>query len=312
MPTVKKVKGRNDVERRVHFHRADCGADSAGKAVAFKPAPALAHIKGLGFDSFASNGGRYYEDDDNIYCCWPESSTRAQFAIIRRSALPEIEEKGLRKALNISATAGLVEAIHVRFFPDNIVGFDFNFYGPRLPRLGRYFNNVAKGKAAQVVFDPLLRQDIAAELEGGKDLRMFSLRIRRSEVATVEKADKSLADAYKALMGLTDAPELEVIVRPKPYSGKSVGPRLMLTTRKLAKASNIRDVASDFRVQVGAQGQAAESLDLLGDHFIADARILRESVKGRALDSADAFANIEAAYNERKVELRKAAALAGP
>jgi len=311
VPTVKKV---NDVKRRIHFYRADCGADSAGKAIAFKPAAALTHIDGLAFDSLASNGGRYYEDDDNIYCCWPEpqSSTRAQFAVIRRSALPEIEEKGLRTALNISATAGLVEAIHVRFFPDNIVGFDFNFYGPRLPRLGRYFNSVAKGKAASVVFEPLLRQDVASELDGNKDLRLFSLRIRRSEVDTVEKADKSLGDAYRALMGLTSAPELEVVVRPKPYSGNSVGPQLMRTARKLAKASNIRDVASDFRVKVGPPGQAAENLDLLGDHFIADARILRQSQKGRALDPDDAFANIEAAYQKRKSELRKAAALASP
>jgi hypothetical protein len=310
MPSARKVSKRNDVERHIHFYRADCGADKQGKRIAFKPAPALKYIDELPFASFATASGRYYEEDDNIYCCWVDSPSRVQFAVIRRGALPTIEEEGIRTALNLSETAGLVEAIHVRMFPDNIVGFDFNFYGPRLPRFGRYLNTVAAGQCEEVVFEPLLRQDVVSELEGGRELRMFSLRIRRSELATVAAIDKSLASAFKTVGELTDATELEIVVRPKPYSGKSIGKRLMSTTRKLAARSNVRDVASSFRVSVAQPGAAAEVVDLLGDHFIADARILKQSAKGRALDSADAYANIEAAYTSRSKELKKAASAA--
>ena len=231
MPSPKKALVRNDVERRIHFYRADCGADKSGKRIPFTPDAALEYIDGLDFASFAASGGRYYDEEENVYCSWVESTTRVQFAVIRRDALPTIEEKGIRKALNLSATAGLVEAIHVRIFPDNIVGFDFNFYGPRLSRFGRYLNAVASGHCDPVVFEPLLRQDISSDLQDGKELHMFSLRIRRSEVDVVKAIDKSLGNAYAAIMGLTAAEELEVVVRPKPYSGQSIGKHLLTTTR---------------------------------------------------------------------------------
>ncbi len=300
---------RNDVERRIHFYRADCGQDAKGKRIPFIPAPALQHISSLPFASLA-NGGRYHEEGDSVYCCWPESPTRAQFAVIRRGALPTIEEKGIRKALNLSATAGLVEAIHLQFFPDNIVGFDFNFYGPRLPRFGRYLSAVAKGHADEAVFEPLLRHDTAAELEDGKELRMFALRIRRSEVSIVEAVDKSLAAAFKGVMSVTNAQELEVVVRPQPYSRKSIGKHLLNTTRKLAKRSDIREAASGFRVQVASPGEPMQTVDLLGDHFISDTRILRQTKNGRALDPADAYKKIEAAFKAKEADLRGAASIA--
>jgi hypothetical protein len=299
---------RNDVERRIHFYRADCGTDGNGKRVPFKLAAAIRHIEALSFESFA-NGGRYLEEDNNVYCCWPESSTRVQFAVIRRDALPMIEEKGIRKALNLSATAGLVEAIHVRLFPDNIVGFDFNFYGPRLSRLAIYLNTVAEGHGHKVIFEPLLRRDVTSELEDGRELRMFLLRIRRSEVSVIEAADKSLAGAFRGVMGLTDAEELEVVVRPTPYSRKSIGMHLLHTTRKLVKRPDVRDAASAFRVQVAGPDTPTQTLDLLGDHFIADTRILRQTSKGRALEPADAYNKIEDAFKSREADLRKAASL---
>jgi hypothetical protein len=302
-PTV-----RNDVQRRIHFYRAECGREPSGKPAPFKPAQAFTRIKSLAYESFAEKSGRYYEEGENVYCCWPESALRAQFAVIRRDALPTVEDKGIRTALNLSATAGLVEAIHVRLFPDNIVGFDFNFYGPRLARFGRYLNTVAQGSGPDVAFGPLLRRDVTDELKDGKELRMFSLRIHRAHADVIEQADQSLHDAFSAIKQLTDADELEIVVRPKPYSRKSIGNPLLKVTRKLAKRSDIREVARSFQVQVASPGSPTQTLDLLGDHFIADTRILRQTTKGRALETQDAYAKIEEAFNDRKAELKKAAA----
>jgi hypothetical protein len=300
---------RKDVERRIHFYRAECGKQPNGKPVPFNPVAAFNRIKSLKFESFAEKAGRYFEDGENIYCCWPESPKRAQFAVIRRDALPAVEEEGIVKALNLSATAGLVEAIHVRLFPDNIVGFDFNFYGPRLPRLGRYLNAVTEGLGPDVSFAPLLRRDVTNELTDGKELRMFSLRLHRSHVETMKQIDETLYDAFDAIKNVSEGDELEVVVRPKPYSRKSVGTKLLKATRKLAKRSDVREIASSFQVQVGAPGLPSQTLDLLGDHFIADTRILKQTPKGRALDTKDAYAKIEEAFAQREKELKKAAAL---
>lgn len=308
MPQPRRDSKRNELERKIHFYRADCGNDKGGKPVPYKHGPPLAHIDKLPFTDHRL-GGRYFEDTDNVYCCWVEKDpNKIRFAVIRRDAFPQIEEQGNVSPLTVPANAGLVEIIHVRFFPKNIVGFDSNFYGPRLPRLGRYLNQVAAGVGPQVNFNPLLRQDALNEL-AGKDLRVFSMRIKSSEIDTIRQINESLGAAFKATDDVSHADEVQIILRPKPYSRDSLGKTLMDVTKRLAKRGDIAQLASEFKVDVMELGKATQTIDLLGDAFIADTRILRQSAKGRALDPRDAFAKIEEAYEDRRQELEKAAAL---
>ncbi|HEY6731545.1 MAG TPA: hypothetical protein VI039_11020 [Solirubrobacterales bacterium] len=310
MPQPKKGSKSNTLERNIHFYRSFCGTNEAGKPLLYKQGPALATINKLPFTDHAAAGGRYFRDEENVYCCWVDSPNHLRFAVIRRDAFPQVEEEGLVSALNVPATAGLVEQIHVRFFPRNVVGFDFNFYGPRLPRLGRYLNRVGGEESPNVAFWPLLRHDAAKELEGNKDLRVFSFRAKRSMIDTVAKADKSLADALKATANIGEADEVQIILRPKAFSRDSIGHKFIQIARKMSKRSDLRQIASEFKVQVTEPGKASVAIDLLGDHFIADARILKQTKNGRALDSEDAFAKIEEAHAERQQELERAAALA--
>lgn len=308
LPQPKKGSKRNEVERKIHFYRADCGTGENGKPVAYKHGPPLAHIEGLSFTDLES-GGRYLEDDGNVYCCWfGNDPNKIRFAVIRRDAWPQIEEQGKLSPLSYPANAGLIEVIHVRFFPKNIVGFDSNFYGPRLPRLGRYINRVAPGVGPKVNFNPLLRKDALKELTG-KDLRVFSMRIKSSAVEVIEEADKSLGKAFKASDEVSQADEVQVILKPKPYSRDNLGKKLMDATKKLAKRGDISEIASEFKVDVMEPGERSQTIDLLGDAFVADTRIMRQSTTGRALDEKDAFVKIEGAYEDRRQELEKAAAL---
>ena len=309
LPQPKRGSKRNELERKIHFYRAYCGKSKSGKPLAFQHGSPLAHINKLPFTDHKV-GGRYFEDvDGNVFCCWPEKDpNKARFAVIRRDAFPQIEEQGNVSPLSVPANAGLVEIIHVRFFPKNIIGFDANFYGPRLPRFARYINQVATGVGPKVNFDPLLRRDAVKELSG-KDLRVFSMRIKRSEIDTVRRASKSLGAAFEATDKVSQADEVQIILRPTLYTRGNLGKKMMDLTKKLAKRNDIGSIASEFKVDVLSPGKASQTIDLLGDAFIADTRILRQSTKGRALEPKDAFAKIEEAYEDRKQELGKAASL---
>lgn len=308
MPQPRRGSKQSELGRKVHFYRADCGQSKAGKPLAYKHEPAIAHINKLPFTDHET-GGRYFEDEDNVYCCWVEEDpNKIRFAVIRRDAWPQIEEQGNVSPLNFPANVGLIEVIHVRFFPKNIVGFDSNFYGPRLPRLGRYISRVAPGVGQKVNFSPLLRRDALNELSG-RDLRVFSMRIKNSEIETIKKADKSLGAAFEATDEVSQADEVQVVLRPKRYSRGNLGNKLMNVTKKLAKRGDIASIASEFKVDVMEPGKASQTVDLLGDAFIADTRILRQSTTGRAVDPNDAFAKIEEAYEDRRQELEKAASL---
>jgi len=309
VPQPKRGSKRNELERKIHFYRAYCGKDEGGKPHIFKYAAPLAHIDKLPFTDHKL-GGRYFEDvDGNVFCCWPEKDpNKARFAVIRRDAFPQVEELGNVSPLSVPANAGLVEIIHVRFFPKNIIGFDANFYGPRLPRFARYINQVADGVGPKVNFDPLLRRDAVKELSG-KDLRVFSLRVKRSEIETVKQADESLGAAFEATEKVGHADEVQIILRPALYTRGNLGKKMMDLAKQLAGRSDIADIASEFKVDVLEPGRPSQTIDLLGDAFIADTRILKQSTKGRALDPKDAFIKIEEAYEDRKQELEKAAAL---
>lgn len=54
-----------------------------------------------------------------------------------------MEQAGALSDLRIPTHAGLAETIHIVVFPDNIVGADFNFFGPRLSRFSRYLKEKA-------------------------------------------------------------------------------------------------------------------------------------------------------------------------
>ena len=146
------------LERKIHFYRANIGIDGGGKPLPFDPTAALAAITAMPFaDGMA---GRYLLDDDgNAVCVWPGSAgvrTTLRFCQIRRTGLPQLEQGGTVSDLNLAADAGLLEPVHVAFFSDNIVGADFNFYGPRLSRLGYYLRVKSSNAVPIATFEPLL------------------------------------------------------------------------------------------------------------------------------------------------------------
>jgi hypothetical protein len=122
--------------------------------------------------------GRYLEDEQgNPLCGWPDVAggvrdykvksgefPRMMFGRVRRSGLPRVEKGGRIDPLGIPSDAGLVEITHVVFFPNNIVGADFNFYGPRVPRLGLYLHTLCPGQCPPLTLLPLLKGDIRGEL----------------------------------------------------------------------------------------------------------------------------------------------------
>lgn len=308
MPKVPKVI---TVTRKVHFYRANVPSKKKGALEKWEPTDALKHINGLPF----TDAGRYHQDGERRLCAWIDRSTPQQklrLAVIRREGLPFVEQAGAQTALTIPAAAGLVEQTHIVCFPNNIVGAEFNFYGPRLPSLGRYIAAKGGAKAQTVTFEPLVNRKVADMLEEYGAVRMFSLRIRRSEIDALSKVDKSLADAFRAQEKLSSAEELEVVLRPKPYQRhQTLGRPLFQRAVKLAKRKDVADLASRFVVDaVPASGDGrGEEINILDDHLIAEVEIAKQRGRGRGLASPSAYRAITSAYDQLKDDLVEAATI---
>lgn len=302
------ISASSTVERRIYFYRVYAGTDDGGRPTAFDPAPALARVDGLPFTA----RGRYWQDDDgNAMCCWvdrAEASHRLRFGHIRRSGLPQVERHGTLSPLNISAAAGLVEQVHVVFFPDQIIGSEFNFYGPRIPRLAHYLAAKAGDCCAALAFEPLLRQDVAEQLDHLRDLRLLRLRIRASYAARVAQADRDLGSAFAAAQRAGEAEELEIVLKSLPHSRNFLAGHLLDAIKRLAGLADLRTEVSRFDVKgLHAQTGRVEELDILSDQLIAKEQIICQDRRTRALDANSAYAAIERAYLELRDQLTRAA-----
>lgn len=305
----RRTTPRPQVERKIYFYRVDAGQDAAGRPVAFNPAPTLAHLNGLPF----TEHGRYWDSgDDNVTCCWVDraaSHGRLRVGNVRRTGFPQVERRGTIEPLSIHPAAGLVEQVHVAFFPNQIVGSEFNFYGPRLSRLARYFAVRANGVCPPVTFEPLLRQDVTEQLNRLADVRLFHLKIHASYAGVVAEADQDLGAAFDAAARAGQAEELEIILRPRAYSRGTLASRLLHTVKQLARRQDLREEASHFTVSgFNEVAERVDAVDILKDQLISRKRIvLGEDERARALDSESAYAAIETAYTELRSELLVAA-----
>jgi len=301
-------ESRLTLERKIHFYRTEPITDLDGSPEEFDARAALRQIGELSFEE----GDRYLNvEDGQAIACWPEQGSgppRLRLGTVRRSALPQIERVGRLRQLRVPAGSGLLEAVHVVFFPRGIVGVDFNFYGPRLSRLAEYF--ARKGMGGHVEFAPLLRQDVAEQLEDLRDIRMLRLRARVGLAPAMSRASRSLSDAFEAAQRVGQVDDVELVIRSRPRSRRSLGDRVFNGVKRLARTPQVREEASKFIVRgLSEESGRVQEIDVLRDHFIAVRRIVRLNVRSRALDPTSAFEEIIAAHQELRSELEAASSI---
>lgn len=307
----KRQKAPATLERKIYFYRANVGKTDTGEQVPFNPTPALTTINQL---PFTDTNGRYLiGSDGEVTCGWIDDNgqfPRMRFGLIRRSGLPQIEHYGNLSDLNIATDAGLVEPIHVVFFPENIVGVDFNFHGPRLSRLGYYFNIKGGKQNFNVTFDPLLRNDIVSQLDRLGDIRLFDLKVRSSYADQVRKADEDLGAAFESALRVGDTDELEFIIRPAKMGRTSMKERLVNIAKSLSGVGEFRSESSKFLIKGRCEDTSkVELIDLLHDQLIKKKQIVRMGDRSRALDKNSAYNAISIAYEELGDELKTAPSL---
>ncbi|MGD8454449.1 MAG: hypothetical protein PVJ57_21760 [Phycisphaerae bacterium] len=314
--TTNRTGGRRDrptVERRIMFYRVNCGRDDAGKPILYDPGPALGHVNKLAWD----NTGRYQPTaDGEVVCSWIDSTRanhRMRFAIVRRASLPLVEDGGGRLSpLNIAPNAGLSEITHISFFPNNILGAVFNFYGPRATRLASYLKARVPSTPPALTIEPLIRTDVLDELDKFQTLRVMDLKIRPAYATIVKEANDSLGHAFAAAEAAATETVEEIALQLSAGRKRkaTLGKRFQDFIRALVGRSDLQENAKRFTVTgLDKETQRSTTLDLLSDKLISSKRILKQGQRSRALDRDNAYIAIEEAYHETKHEIEVAAAL---
>jgi len=299
---------QNTIKRDIHFYRVDCGFKPNGELKVFDPTPTFEYVKKLGF----KDGSNYCEDEGKSLGCWVSSTNepcKVVLGNIRKDDLPLIEYRGELSPLEIPENAGLLEQTHIVFFEDNIVGCDFNYYGPRISRLAFYLSAKAIGHSPEYIsFNPILQRDVYKRLEKFEHIKMLNLKVRAPYVDTIAHVNDSLGDSLRAALraGGDDDFDVELVLQATRNSSGPLSDRLFQSVKSLSKRPNIRDDIKTFKVKgYNSDTQNIVELDLLSDKLIIKKEISKINPKSKGLISSSAFKAITLAYEEIKDEIRQ-------
>lgn len=298
------------VERKIYFYRVDIGRHEDGTPVRFDPARTLEIIADL---PFTVGDGRYEEEPDgNVLCGIPTNGYRhLRFCRIRRTGLPQLEKFGRIEDLNIDSDTGLLEPTHIVFFENNVVGIEYNHYGPRASRLGPYLDARVSIYSTPIALFPLLRRDVTEQLLSLKEIRLFEFRIRPSYTDIIRRIDDSLADAFDATNQLVNQQSsIQLTLRASKTGRKLALRKLLNPIAQLLQRSDLYDNVYQFKVR-GYRNDThrVETIDLMSNFVVASKPILRLNKRSRALKSDSVFEAIYEAYTHLKRDIELAATI---
>lgn len=301
-------------ERNVYFYRCHSDLNPDGTAEPYDPTPALEHIDAIPFQE----GNRYVgAGDGEVTCGWIDSLRTPQricLGKVRRRNLPALEEQGELRPLDIPEEAGIAEQTHMVFFPNNIVGMLFNFYGPRMASLRDYLKRLHPDTPNSLSIDPLLRQDVLDQLDRLRKIRVFDLRILRPFMARLQQADQSLHDAFSAAQEVGEAEQFQLILKPPPNSRDWIADRFLDIARRVARIvsgdPDANEEVTSFKVRgQNEETESMETVDVLRDRLVVKKNVEVAGDRTRRLDPDSAYGAVTEAYEELEGDLRQAAAV---
>jgi hypothetical protein len=220
--------------------------------------------------------------------------------------LPQVERGGKLSELPVDEDSGIAETMHVVFFPDNLIGAEFNFYAPRLSRLAYYINTKCRASGAQVSFEPLLRKNIHSQLDHYQDVRLFKLKILRSYSDIAKESDANLGQTISAAEALGTPESVQIELRFKDNKKRALEKIKGIVTSILYHPKFLEGV-EDFSIK-GKRDDTnkVEPIDLLQEQLIYRRALLRVEGRSRAIVSELAYTEIIKIYEEHIEELKMA------
>lgn len=300
---------KDTLERTIQFYRVDAGQDEAGQPNPFDHAAFLDQVDKLTWTP-GDNSRYMLNDNESEICAHIDGPDCLRLGRVRRGGLPLVEDAGAVTPLTISPQQGLLEAIHVVWFDDRIVGADYNHYGPRLSRLGHYFAEKFNLGNALVRFRPLLKQDALDELGHLENLTLLRMKVRASYAEQLAQQNSSIGGMFSsALDAIGDAgAEIEIAIRPSPEGRQNALQRFMGEIRDIVRSDEYRTGVKTLKV-TGRHDEThkLDVVDLLSDQLVSRKGILRADDRSRAISATSAYEAIREAYDELQPELEAAA-----
>jgi len=289
------------IERKIYFYKLEAKKDD--QDVAFGPI-----FEFLNTLPFTEQGRYLLTDDENfraIYIDSIGSPIRARIGTKRRNDLPMIEVNGTTHDLTMPEGGGLLEPSHFVIFPDNVIGCEFNFYGPRPVSIRKYLLEKAEDYIDEVIFTPIIRHDLNLLLSRMGEVRVFSFKAHRGMRDLIEEMNTSLANAFSALRDTSDAKYIEIVLRNNSHSRDPISLPLVSNLAHWLGDSSVRAGLEELKIHAFDESACEfRDFDLLKEYIHSVKTVVKHDDIHKSINSDSMYTAIISAYNELRPEIR--------
>lgn len=262
------------------------------------------HINNLPFD-LNNPESRYMPVSDGndlfMFVDCIHSPYKGRIVIARRNLLPVIESHGDLTPLDIPVNAGLAEITHFIYFTDNIIGVEFNFFGPRPTRISDYILNKSNEIINRMSLTPILQMNIEEQLQRIGEIALLEIEVDRNAIGIVNDLNESLGAAFQAAAEATEAEVLQIVLKRKPHARH--GFTFPISQNRLIdifRRAEVREMFRKFRAKATdvVTGETSKLFDFLADKLIISKTVDTVSNRSRTINTKRMYLAIEEAYNE--------------
>lgn len=287
----------NTVEKRISFYKLILKKD--GKDV--NPLKVFSHINLL---SFAENERYLSVTDGNLHLMHifnEHIPLKISLGTSRRKNLPSIEKDGITSPLEIY-DAGLFEATHAIIFPNNIMGIESNYYGPKPQSFIKYISKKAPLKVEKVKIIPLMRSDFLDYISNIGEIKVLEFKVHRNMTKYFEGINKSLNHILNGLKDSSSAEYIGITLN----SNKRKGMSLKWKDKFLEKFKNSENRYAVNKALIKANDMTTNRIrefNLLEPYFISTKEVLKNDDIHRSVDRDSMFEAIKESYLDLKEEI---------
>ena len=256
-----------------------------------------------------SNNSRYFRlpngNDLSMYIdSYLNGIIEGRIVLCRRSLLPEIEDSGNLTSLQLAENAGLAEITHFKYFSNfNILGVEYNFYGPKSGNIVEYFQNKLIGCIDMFRVTSVIDNTWSELLNSDRyQLSMFGFKATRNAADSIRRLNNSLGEAFDAAASIEDVEEIELIVRRRSRSRESFSPEGFCWRNLFENNFMHREEFEKLSVGLVEDGHN-RTLNLLEDKLCVNKVVRVVEGRTRSLESTSVYAAISSAFEDCRDQL---------
>lgn len=252
-----------------------------------------------------TNEGRYFElKNENCHSTYVDSiasTLRANIGVIRRKDLPMKEQNGVTSLLDLPIDVGLYEPTHFVIFPNNVLGTEYNYYGPRISCLKDYITHKVPDLVDEVELIPLMKHDFMEQLSKIGEIKLFRLKVHVDNIVLTGLLNKSLQSALENMRTISgDADYIEVVLNSRYDIQLSFLDKLAYWLRR----SEVKDNVSILQLRArNEETMKIETFDLLQEYMLSVKQVIKRDKIHRSVDKNSMYNAIEESYEELRPEI---------